>query len=565
MAQYLVARANFLAFAAMAAILLLVGGVIWEEFAAAKEARGWSDHTFEVLSTIKDLSIAIRDAETGQRGYLLTGDDSYLAPYSSARDRVGLLLGGLQQLTSDNPVEQDRLRALAPAIQRKLEELGQTIGLRRDAGFDAALRVVHGNTGRDFMADIEAALSAMSADEQALLKERLADADGRMIEVRWLVSGGTAIAIAMLLWAARLLKTALERSTRAEAEQRRLASQLRTSLDSLSQGVGVFSTDRLLTNWNDCFQELLDLPKAMVRQGTPYAAFQEHTAEDGTSLLETEEEIRHGRRVPGEAIAYERKRASGRQLELRRSPMPDGGFVLTVSDMTKRAQAEAVLREAQKMQAVGQLTGGIAHDFNNLLTVIIGSLESLMIRLPRDNKELLVRAERALWGAQRGAMLTSQLLAFARKQPLAPAPIDLAAAVPGFVPLLRRTLGETIDVRYVDTAGLWPALADPAQLESALLNLALNARDAMPGGGHLTIELANKVLDEDYARLHAEVTSRRLCHVGRLGHGHRHDARDRRTRFRAILHDQGRRQGHRPRPRHGVRLHQAVRRPCKDL
>ena len=131
------------------------------------------------------------------------------------------------------------------------------------------------------------------------------------------------------------------------------------------------------------------------------------------------------------------------------------------------------------------------------------------------------RIERATWAAQRGATLTAQLLAFARKQPLAPTPIDIALTIPDLIPLLRRTLGEHIDVRYVETAGLWPAMADAAQLESAVLNLALNARDAMPGGGRLTIELANKVLDENYARQHAEVTAGdyAMLAVSDTGHG----------------------------------------------
>jgi signal transduction histidine kinase/CheY-like chemotaxis protein len=299
-----------------------------------------------------------------------------------------------------------------------------------------------------------------------------------------------------------------------------MALELRTSLDSLSQGIGVFSADQMLTNWNECFQVLLVLPKAMVRSGTPYAALLEHTTENGEPLLETEDQLRHGRKARGEPVTYERVRADGHHLELRRTLMPNGGFVLTVSDMTKRAQSESVLREAQKMQAVGQLTGGIAHDFNNLLTIILGNLEFARAKIG-DDPGLQKHMERAAWAAQRGATLTSQLLAFARRQPLAPAPVDLAATMPELVPLLRRTLGEHIDVRYVETAGLWPAMADPAQLESAVLNLALNARDAMPGGGRLTIELANKVLDEDYARSHAEVTpgDYTMLAVSDTGHG----------------------------------------------
>ena len=199
---------------------------------------------------------------------------------------------------------------------------------------------------------------------------------------------------------------------------------------------------------------------------------------------------------------------------------PVGLAVVFPTDMTKRAQAEGVLREAQKMQVIGQLTGGIAHDFNNLLTVILGNLEFVRDK-PSDEQKLKIRVERATWAAQRGATLTRQLLAFARKQALAPASLDLAATIPELVPLLRRTLGEHIDIRYVETAGLWPAMADPAHLESAILNLALNARDAMPGGGRLTIELANKVLDGDYARQHAEVSAGdyTMLAVSDTGHG----------------------------------------------
>ena len=247
----------------------------------------------------------------------------------------------------------------------------------------------------------------------------------------------------------------------------------------------MFNANHQLTHWNECFQVLLSLPKAMVRSGTPYAAFHDHLEEGAAGFLESEDQVRHGPQTPGEPVVYERTRADGAQLELRRTAVPDGGFVLTVSDMTKRAQAEGVQREAQKMQAIGQLTGGIAHDFNNLLTVILGNLEFVRTR-PGDAEKMKTRIERAIWAAQRGATLTRQLLAFARRQPLVPAAIDLAAAMPELVPLLRRTLGEHIEVRYVETAALWPAMADAAQLESAVLNLALNARDAMPGGGRLT-------------------------------------------------------------------------------
>ena len=520
MTRHLVTRANLLVFGVLVIGLALVGAVTWEQLNASRVARELSQHSYRVLTTAKDLAIALRDAERGQRGYLLTGRDEYLGPYNEARDRIGLLQGELQKLTADNGAQQERLRALAPLLQHKLEELAQTVQARRDSGLETALRIVNTDTGRKDMREAEAVLATMLADEQRLLDVRLVQNDARARWVRWLVFGGSALAVLTLLWAARLLNQAWSSSYSTEAEQRDLALRLRTTLDSLSQGVAVFGPDRKLANWNECFQVLLDLPKAMLRPSTPYGAFVEHTEEPGRPALETEDQIRHDSRNPREAVTYERERADGHHLEIRRTPMPDGGFVLTVSDMTKRAQAEGVLREAQKMQAIGQLTGGIAHDFNNLLQVILGNLEFVRAKLTEDAK-LQQRVERAAWAAQRGATLTGQLLAFARKQPLAPAAIDLAATMPDLIPLLRRTLGEHIEVRYVETSGLWPAMADPAQLESAVLNLALNARDAMPGGGRLTIELGNKVLDHEYARHHAEVTpgDYAMVAVSDTGHG----------------------------------------------
>jgi signal transduction histidine kinase/ActR/RegA family two-component response regulator len=166
---------------------------------------------------------------------------------------------------------------------------------------------------------------------------------------------------------------------------------------------------------------------------------------------------------------------------------------------------QQMLSQSQKMQALGQLTGGLAHDFNNMIAVVVGNLDIMRRRLANGQADVATYLENAREGAQRAAQLTQRLLAFARHQPLDPDVIDVNDLVSGISELLRRTLGEHVSLECVRSGGLWRAEIDAAQLENAIVNLAVNARDAMPEGGALTIETANMHLDDDYAARHEEV------------------------------------------------------------
>jgi PAS domain S-box-containing protein len=175
-------------------------------------------------------------------------------------------------------------------------------------------------------------------------------------------------------------------------------------------------------------------------------------------------------------------------------------------EVQRRQQMEDALRQAQKMEVIGQLTGGVAHDFNNLLMVILGNLETVQRRLSADH-EVQRMVSAALGGASRAAQLTQRLLAFARRQPLAPEIVCPNKLVAGMSDLMRRALGESIGMETVLSARVWNTFADANQLENALINLAVNARDAMPNGGRLSIETANCYLDEAYCAMESDVVS----------------------------------------------------------
>ncbi|AJD46112.1 sensor histidine kinase FixL-like protein (plasmid) [Rhizobium gallicum bv. gallicum R602sp] len=219
--------------------------------------------------------------------------------------------------------------------------------------------------------------------------------------------------------------------------------------------------------------------------------------------------IRTGeRRIIGYGRVVTGQRADGSKfpMELHVGETTANGeriFTGFVRDLTSRYKIEEDLRQAQKMEAVGQLTGGIAHDFNNLLTVISGNLEMIEAKLPEGPLSLLLREAQDAAGD--GAKLTEQLLAFGRRQPLNPTLADLGQLVSGFSDLLRRTLGENIDLKTVIVGSNHNVLVDSSQLQNALLNIALNARDAMPRGGSLTTEIKRVYLDADYAKMYPQV------------------------------------------------------------
>ena len=306
------------------------------------------------------------------------------------------------------------------------------------------------------------------------------------------------------------LASAQTRIVTAEEVARTKAAQWKSIIASMPDGISVVDSDLRLVEWNEHMPEFAGVPSEILRVGLDQEVIlraQATAGEFGTVDVEQEVQRRLDRLRTGISTGTaERKRPNGKTMEYRRNRLAGGGFVTLYTDITERRRAEDQLRQAQKTEAIGQLTGGVAHDFNNLLAVIMGNIELAQAALQASN--LLgaqQKIENARGGAQRATMLTQRLVAFSRRQNLDPKPTDANKIVSSMSVLLRHSIGD-ISLETVLAGDLWQTTIDPNQLESALLNLAINARDAMPTGGKVTIETANAYLDETYAGAHQDVT-----------------------------------------------------------
>jgi PAS domain S-box-containing protein len=299
-----------------------------------------------------------------------------------------------------------------------------------------------------------------------------------------------------------VLSLAAHRAERLDIERGESERHYGTIVNLIQDGIAIFRAG-VIRYANPCMARMLGAEGPGQLEG-----------ETVSSLVHSEDRLRFAglwRNVDdsGEAVPISELRllrADDRQItvQLQLTPFTKGGELQVLAlckDVTAEREQAAQLRQSQKMEALGNLTGGMAHDFNNLLGVVIGNLD--LLREGRADSDMLI--EESLGAALRGADLTRRLLAFARRQPLAPQRLDLNELIGGMTKLLSRVLGEDITISLELAPEVWPVVADPAQLESAFVNLAANARDAMPRGGRLLIATGNRPLDADYAARHAEV------------------------------------------------------------
>ncbi len=593
-----------------------------------------------VLTLNETVVDRMRDAETGQRGFLLTGRPEYLEPYNTAVERVSDEIGELISSATGSREQHARFLQLQALVGVKLSELRNTIELRRSQGLSAALSVVQTDQGKQTMDRIRLLSQEIEEGENARWRAAWNDLQSEAAQVRILTLVGSVLLVVLVSSGAVALRRSADQMQQLVAQLKEAKTSAERSRDLLqatlySIGDGVITTDRegavqimngvaeRLTGYseaeargrgietafhvvNEESRASVENPVRRVLREGQVVGLANHTAliskagahtpidDSGAPIKEAtggvsgvvlvfrdvserkraEENaqrlasiVEHSddaiisktldgivttwnraaerlfgytalemigssisRLIPqdraddmtnilhrignGESIEHyetERITKDGRRItvSLMISPIRDeDGRVIGASkiarDITREKQLEQRLRQAQTMEVIGQLAGGIAHDFNNLLTAING-YSSLGLMLPDVQDPLRHYLRQVEAAGKRATALTQQLLAFSRKQVLIPRVLSVNSIIAAMEPLLRRVIHESIEFRTVLDPAASPIEADPHQVEQVLMNLVVNARDAMPSGGKITIEVSNTVLDEAYARQRVDV------------------------------------------------------------
>jgi PAS domain S-box-containing protein len=474
-------------------------------------------HTFEVITTAEALERVMQDAVRGERGYLITGDEAYLVSYRSGVQEAPALLSRLKQLTADNPHEQERIPVLARHIDAALQDMRQALDAYRENGFAAAQAVVRSNAGMDAMRALSSIIDETTTNENTLLSQRLARVEESQSNTVYNALAGIAIAAAIMAVGIALSVIAVRNTRRMATARSASEERFRLLVDGVADhALYLMDVNGHVTDWNAGAERLKGY-SASEAVGQHFSVFySEEDRQAGVPQQVLENATRRGKvEVEGVRVRKDGSRfwASAVVTALRDAEGRLLGFAKITRDITERMQhqealeqARAALAQAQKMEALGQLTGGMAHDFNNFLHVIKNALEIVGARVQSTNPDYVRYLDMAKRNTDRATAVTQRLLAFARRQPLDPKPSNPNKLVQNMTDLLRHALGEGIAMETVLSSGIWTVLADPNQLETAILNLAVNARDAMRRSGKLTIETANAFLDEPYAAAHPEVT-----------------------------------------------------------
>ena len=508
------------------AVLLVISAASISLDIKARSDGAWIAHTFEVMNKLSEVRLLVRRAESSARGYGLSGAAHFDNEFREARDRIAPAFAELKQQVRDNPDQLERLGDTEKIAEQRLAISGELIEKKKIGDTDGIETMFASAASRALMRQLNDQFDSMIGAEQHLLDLRTARSQQTgtvLISIGLAGASLILLLVAALMREGRQLQTSLRASEAAnksleaavaertehllaaQEEMRLSTSVLKNTVHGMAEAVLVIDPKGEIVLSNPAAETMLHYRPGMnVRH---LRALSNVFHADGTTPIPLEDfpapRVLRGEEFDEQEIVI-RPLRGGNQVHLVISgrPLRDAsgaisGAALVYHDITASRETERKLVESQKLEAIGKLTGGVAHDFNNMLTVITGTTETLVSRL-RNQPDLVAGARLIDDAAERCGELIKHLLAFARKQPLQPHNVDLNKAVLDVAKLLRPTLGQQIEIGTVLGKDVKPAHIDPSQLANAVINMAINARDAMPNGGKLLLETANVELDEAY-------------------------------------------------------------------
>lgn len=551
------------------AALLLAMAMFYQYGESARDAQQWVNHTYQVQAQLGSLSNLVSDAEADVRGYLLTNSPSLLNSYQSERTAIPEHLARLSSLVHDNSNQVVRVNALSAEVQTNLAILDKirqgasqnpAERLAEITQANAALRSLRSEL--DAMLNEEQHLLAERSSQARLAGQRLRFsviggglvgllggilaalifvtgierrireaergarllAEGKPIELESNGSDEIARLEATLVESSRLLSAQREQIREArsqlEAKVQDRTSQLVAANEELRQAnevrqaiiqsspLAIWAVDLegRVSFWNPAAEKIFGWTEKEVL-GKSLPVVPEELRDEYREWLER---FRKAETVSGVERTRIRKDGTHIQVEIWTAPLRDAagkisGTIAIDSDITGRKQLEEQFRQSQRLEAVGRLAGGVAHDFNNLLTVILGYAEEL-IEECQGRSDLVDYAQEIRYAGNRAASLTAQLLAFGRRQIIQPRMVDLNEMVEHSTKLFQRVIGEDVEVITRLDPNLGQVKVDPAHIDQVIMNLVVNARDAMPNGGRLTIQTSATMLDEHYTERHIGVS-----------------------------------------------------------
>ncbi|UQR67185.1 CHASE3 domain-containing protein [Bradyrhizobium sp. C-145] len=519
------------------AILLIITAASIALDVKSRSDAAWVNHTVQVQKKISDLRVLMRRAESAARGYELYRSPGFNDEFQAVRAQIAPALADLKREVRDSQDQVALLEGTEPLALRRVEIAAAAMRLRAENDQAGIAALNSKAEGRGLMDTVMGNLDHLSAQEERLLTARSQDSRRTGTVLLGIDVAGAVLILLLVALVMResqratvqLQSTLTETTAAKEALEAAVAERtehlvaahdelrlsvnvLQSTFRSMAEAVLVIDTEGAVLLSNPAAERIL-LHRAGMNLRNLRALSDVYHG-DGVTPLKADE-LPSTRVLRGEhfeeleMIVRPHSGNPPRHLMISGRPMLDGqgnisGAVLVYHDATTSRETERQLYQSQKLDAIGKLTGGVAHDFNNMLTVISGNTETLVESL-NGQPELQRTARLIDDAAERCAELIQHLLAFARRQPLQPRNVEISTAVADIAKLLRPTLGEQIQIETVLEQGPMTTHIDPSRLTNAVLNMAINARDAMPNGGKLLFEAHRVVLDEAYAQNNPDV------------------------------------------------------------